>query len=39
MAHKIGTVSRDKVGESFGSRDEREMLGVARAMAVFLGVG
>lgn len=39
MVDKISTVPRDKVGEPFGTLDEREMLTVARALAVFLGIG
>jgi mRNA interferase MazF len=39
MVDKVQTVPREKVGESFGVLDERELLAVTRTLAVFLGLG
>lgn len=37
MVDKPQTVSRDKIGETIGHLDDDTMLGVNRALAVFLG--
>ncbi len=39
MVDKVQTVPRDKVGEPFGALEERELLAVTRALALFLGLG
>jgi mRNA interferase MazF len=37
MVDKAQTISREKIGESFGRRDDATMLVVNRALALFLG--
>ena len=39
MVDKAQTVPRDKVGEPFGRLDERDLMAVTRALAVFMGIG
>lgn len=38
MIDKASTLPRDKVGEPFGRLDDDAMLGITRALAVFLGI-
>ena len=38
MVDKAMTLKRDKVGASFGSASDAEMLEVGRCLAVFLGI-
>lgn len=38
MVDKAMTVSREKLGEAFGSASDETMLAVTRSLAVFLGV-
>ena len=39
MIDKVMTVRRDKVGEAFGRLDDKTMVSVNRALALFLGFG
>ncbi|NKD86578.1 type II toxin-antitoxin system PemK/MazF family toxin [Haematospirillum jordaniae] len=39
MVDKVMTVRRDKVGEAFGRLDDKTMVSVNRALALFLGFG
>jgi len=39
MVDKVMTVRRDKVGEPFGRLDDKTMVSVNRALALFLGFG
>ncbi len=39
MIDKVMTVRRDKVGEPFGRLDDKTMVSVNRALALFLGFG
>jgi mRNA interferase MazF len=39
MIDKVHTIPRDKAGEPFGHMEQRTMVAVGRALAVFLGIG